>query len=309
MKPIIEKVIVPEEYSFSTESIELPYFKSKWHFHEKVEIIYIYDSAGMGFIGDGSTMYSKSVVSIIGSSVPHVWLNRKEYYKPDSGLVAKGIVIKFKEDFLGETFLKLNGLQLINDLIYNRSKRGILYKNRAKGKIAKLIKEIVNKTSDFERILLLLRVLQEMAITTDFHYVSSMCYSNMTKSFDHERLDKVFKYVMEHYNEKIELNEIAQIANLSPSAFCKFFKSRTLKTFTKFLNEVRIGHACKLLMDENVKVNEACYMSGFQYLSNFYKQFEAIHHMTPLEFKKRFFNIEEYSKPHLQDKIIDVTES
>ena len=303
MKPIIEKVAVPQEYSFSTETVSLPFFKSKWHFHEKTEIILIIDTSGIGFIGDGSAFFSGNTVAIVGSGVPHVWQNHKDYFEPDSGLVARSIVIKFEEDFLGEPFLNLPGNTLIKDLLLNRSKRGMLFRNEAKATLTGLIYEISKTTSDFNRLMLLIRILNIMAGTKDFEYVSSPSYSKVIKSNDYERLDKVFKYVMTNFQQKIELEEIAQIASLSPSAFCKYFKSRTLKTFTQFLNEVRIGHACKLLMDKNVNVNQACYMSGFKYLSYFYRQFQTIHHVTPLKYKRMFFESE--LNPGLDNQLQD----
>lgn len=292
MKAVIEKVTLPVDYSFSTEQVSTHSFVSKWHFHEKLEIIYIYDCSGNGFVGDGSAFFNEGVLSIIGSGVPHVWQNSKEYYEPGSRKIAKSIIIKFEEEFMGEKFLNLPGMLFIKDLLQFRSKRGILFSNHAKEKISQKLRELVKTKSDFERVTLLIQILNIMATTKDFKYISSAGYTRVTKTADFERLNKVYKYVLDNFQEKIELNEIAQVANLSPSAFCKYFKSRTLKTFTRFLNEVRIGHACKLLMNVDVNVNQACYMSGFKYLSNFYKQFHAIHNVTPLEYKRRFFESE-----------------
>ena len=136
-------------------------------------------------------------------------------------------------------------------------------------------------------------ILQKIAESNNITYLSSEQYKAPQTPIKNERLDKVFNYVVENYHQKIELKTIAELTNLSPSGFCKYFKKTTLKTFTHFLNEYRIGHASRMIINENYNINEICYMVGFNHLSNFYKQFHAIHNMSPLQYRERFYESEE----------------
>lgn len=89
------------------------------------------------------------------------------------------------------------------------------------------------------------------------------------------------------YKENISLQEIADIASMTPQAFCKYFRERTQKTLTEFINEVRISHACKMLYSEEYSIEQVCYDSGFNSPSNFNRQFKKTVQMTPLEFRKK----------------------
>ena len=293
MKPIREEIPAAISYSFSTEYIKVPGFKSKWHYHEQeTELIYIVEGKGTGFVGDGATFFSGGELALIGAMVPHVWLNAKKYYKPDSDLMARAIVIKFEEDFMGNQFLSLPGFLKVKDLIHNRSKKGVLILGSARQRIAGMMKSIVETSSDFDRVIYLIHILNMISNTEEYEYISKTETIKTPRSSDIERLEKVIKYVNENYQDRIELEKVAELANMTPSAFCKYFKKRTLKTFTQFLNEVRIGNACKLLTEKELSVKQVCYMSGFNYLSNFYKQFHAIHSMSPLDYKEKLFESE-----------------
>jgi AraC-like DNA-binding protein len=293
MKPIIEEIPPSNSYSFSTEYIKLPCFKSKWHYHEnQAELILMVDAKGTGFVGDGATFFTGGEIALIGAKVPHVWLNTNDYYQPDSKLIAKAIVLKFEENFLGDKLLSLPGLLKVKDLIFKRSKKGMLILGETRKKLVRLIESIVETHSDFDRVMYLIQILNLIANSNEFEYISKTETIKIPRTSDIERIEKVIKYVNENYQDRIELEKIAELASMTPSAFCKYFKKRTLKTFTQFLNEVRIGNACKLLAEKELSVKQVCYMSGFNYLSNFYKQFHAIHQMSPLEYKEKLFESE-----------------
>jgi AraC-like DNA-binding protein len=102
-----------------------------------------------------------------------------------------------------------------------------------------------------------------------------------------ERIDRICQFTIDHFSEPITLEQVAGLAAMSVPAFCSYFKKRTKKTYVAFLNEVRIGHACKLLMDTTMPVTEICYDSGFNTLANFNKQFLRIKKTTPSAFRKK----------------------
>ena len=139
-----------------------------------------------------------------------------------------------------------------------------------------------------ESVLLLLEILNMLASTSDYHLLSSAGYTNTLKEADTERMSNVHAFVMKNFRRKISLNEVAAIANMTPSSFSRYFKIHANKTFSEFLSEIRIGNACKMLIENKVNISQACYESGFQTLSNFNKQFKAITHRNPLAYKKEY---------------------
>ena len=109
---------------------------------------------------------------------------------------------------------------------------------------------------------------------------------SLTNSFDEERMLNINKYVYEHFKEPISISEIAQVANMTETSFCRYFRNRTLKTFVHFLNEVRVSYACKLLNNDNYSITDACFESGFNSLSYFNRQFKSIMKMSPMQYRK-----------------------
>ena len=116
-------------------------------------------------------------------------------------------------------------------------------------------------------------------------------YSNSLKESDTERMNKVHAYVMKNFREKITLEEVAALANMTPSSFSRYFKTHANKTFSDFLTGIRIGYSCKLLIEKRMNITEACYESGFNTLSNFNRQFKAYTQTTPLQYKNRYVGI------------------
>jgi len=295
MQAIIEKVIYPDNYSFSVEYVELPYFISPWHLHhQEYEIILILEGSGTLFAGDCIRKFQASTLGLIGPKLPHVWLNDKEHYQINSELVARSIVIKFQENFLGESFFEKPELYIIKNLLSN-SYRGIVFDHCEMEEVFQWI-HAIRKQDGFDKLMSLFRILDTLSKAKKSEYLASQGYIPPKERDVYERIDKVYRFVMNNFQNKLELEEVAKIANLSPTAFCRYFKSKTLKTFSTFLSEIRVGHACKLLIEKKLNISEICYQSGFNFPSNFHKQFKRITQCSPLEYQNRYW--ETYKKNH-----------
>jgi AraC-like DNA-binding protein len=107
---------------------------------------------------------------------------------------------------------------------------------------------------------------------------------------ENERINAIYDYTLKHFGQKIALEEIASVAGLVPNSFCRYFKSRAGKPFSQFLIEIRIGYACKLLLDGRMSVKQLCYESGFNNFSCFHKHFKAITGKSPLDYQKAYAN-------------------
>ena len=139
---------------------------------------------------------------------------------------------------------------------------------------------------EFDRSMALLELLQRLS-AKEHTVLSSYGFNNVLNEEKVKRMNKVFKYITINYKENISLEDIGGIANMTPQAFCKYFKERTHKTFIEFVNEVRIGHACKLLFEDNYNILQICYESGFNNLSNFNRQCKKGINMAPGEYRKK----------------------
>ena len=161
----------------------------------------------------------------------------------------------------------------------------ILGENRKK--IAKGMHDMLNQ-SPSQRLICLLQLLEELSVSKEYRMLASLGYVQAGQQLDANRMSKVYDYIMSRFRNPISLLEVAPVANLSPQSFCRFFKARTRKTFSQFLNEVRIGYACKLMAEEHLNIGDICYESGYNNLSNFNRQFKRIVYMSPKEYRKQY---------------------
>jgi AraC-like DNA-binding protein len=289
MKPIFEKINRPEDQSYYLEEVNKPYFTDLWHFHPEVEILYVREGFGIRYVGDSiKTFYPGDVVTV-GSDTPHVWSCNSDYLNPENKLMTRAICIQFMNDFMRKSTPDIPELQIINEFL-NEARRGIQFMKRT-GKI--LINQIEKLPSltGMKRLLGLLTILDIMSTSTDKKFLSSPDYSpRIVNSEDKARMETIFQYVVQKYPDKIFLEEIASLVNLTPPSFCRYFKSRTTKVFSTFVNEVRIGNSCKMLIENKFSISQVCFTSGFNYLSNFNRQFKKIKGLTPSEFQHQYKN-------------------
>jgi len=289
MKPIFEKINKPEDQSFYLEEVTKPYFPDPWHFHPEIEILYIREGYGIKYVGDSINPFYPGDLVIIGSDTPHIWSCSSDYLIPGNKLISSAICIQFMEDFLGKSSQDILELNKINELLIE-AKRGVQFVNRTRDILIKHI-EGLPYLIGMKRLLGLLTILDIMSTTNDIKYLSSPNYKPIIiNSEDKYRMETIFRYVIQHYSSKIFLEDIASLVNLTPQSFCRYFKSRTTKVFSSFVNEVRIGNSCKNLIENKYTISQVCFQSGFNYLSNFNRQFKKIKGMTPSEFQHKYKN-------------------
>ncbi|WP_304237926.1 AraC family transcriptional regulator [Jiulongibacter sediminis] len=285
MKPQLLKISNPLDYSFNLFEQECPYFGTPWHYHPEVEIVLVQESEGEKYIGSSITEFSPGDLTMIGSYVPHYYKNYGDYYEGNPKKMARSTVLHFNEDFLGDHFLDAPENKKIQDLIIN-AKRGILFHENVAQSLKKDFAKL-SKTEGLDRLLLFLSILNELSKAEDMTFLTTDPMQ-LTNHQDSNRIKKVFEHVMQNFNEDIKLSDVASLANMSESAFSRYFKKRTRKTFSTFLTEIRIEHACKLLQKDHHSVSEVSYESGFNNLSNFNRQFKSLKNTTPLNYRARF---------------------
>ncbi|MEM7107253.1 MAG: AraC family transcriptional regulator [Bacteroidota bacterium] len=282
MKTLVEKWTYSPEISFSIKEYT---FGSKealsdevlMRMHDEYEITLLLGCRGKRFVGNTIENFSGSDLFFIGPHVPHA-------IQLDKGQVGRGITIHFLRDAFGNGFFDIPESKDIDKLLQN-SKLGIAYLSTQAICFYESINALIELKS-FDRMIAFFQLLQKIATVGDGRVLSSRGFTPLVNQKDYEIVNKTYKYIMNRFeNQPITLNEISSHVNMSPATFCRYFKKHFHKTFTNFLNEVRVGHACKLLQETNKNIAEIGFASGYNQLSHFNRQFKEIVGYSPKEYR------------------------
>ncbi|XCF04909.1 AraC family transcriptional regulator [Tamlana crocina] len=270
--------------SFATKVNEYPYFLKIWHYHPELELVVVLKSEGTCFIGDSVEKFGIGDVVLIGENLPHMWQNDEDYFLQTSKQTAKAIAIHFKKDYLGPKFFEKPEMIHILEL-FERARFGLKFLNIDKN----VISEIHNmlKLEGFEKTMAFLHILNKLAKHKSTMRLSSQGFVNSFQASKSDAQDNVQAYIFKNFNQDISLEKAAEIANMNPSAFSRFFKRVNRKTFSKYVTEIRIGYACKLLQENKFNISSVCYESGFNNVSNFNRQFKLSMNCTPSEYVEK----------------------
>ncbi len=286
--PNIEKTLTSKE-TFIFKDLTGSFFNPNWHFHPEFQISFILKGKGTRFVGDHVEPFEEGDLVFTGPNLPHLWRSDEAYFNTDSKLTTRGLVIYFDHELLNTSLLGKEEFYYINKLVEN-SARGMEFYGETQKKINKLLLKIA-QVKGFRRIIKLLEIINILANSQDYNLLSSPGYSNVFKRNDAEKMRMVYDYVTTNFRTKIALDEIAGMLHMTTTSFCRYFKPRANKTFTRFVNEIRIGHARKLLLEDNFNILQISYECGFNTLSNFNRQFKSIANMSPHEYRRLFLNI------------------
>jgi len=284
MHIVFEKFETNQEHSFFVNELNVNHFKSPIHFHPQIEITYIIKGTGMRFAGESVQPYQPGEIVIIGDNIPHAFISSRDHYDTENPKISQAINILFQKEMFGDTFLSMPENQFLNN-IFSDARRCIKISGQGSSDLSSLLIELSIKKG-FERLNLLLQILYYIDHSEHKGYLNTPNISYETNKKDMERINKVYEYVFANYFNIISLDTIADISNLAPHSFCRYFKQRTKKTFSQFLAEVRIGQACKLLVENRKSVKDICYDVGFNHFSSFNKRFKSIMGTTALNYKK-----------------------
>ncbi|WP_262249487.1 AraC family transcriptional regulator [Parapedobacter soli] len=286
MKPQLLKVSTGPAHSFSVRRDRVPYANNRWHYHREVELIHFERGSGTQFIGDSIYNFSSGDVVLIGSNLPHYWSFDRSYLDTDATRAADVRVAHFNDDFWGKDFLDLPENTNVKQLL-QQAKQGVAVYGMARTRVKELLAELLC-TEGTKRITLLIEALTVIADTEERSPLSSVGFSPNYQVSENDRINNIYDFALQHFRRRIALDEIAEVAGMSSNAFCRYFKSRTGKTFSQFLIGIRVGHACKLLIENNLTVKEICYETGFHNFAGFHKYFKQITGKSPLSYRRAY---------------------
>ncbi|MBE7496505.1 MAG: AraC family transcriptional regulator [Verrucomicrobiaceae bacterium] len=283
MKPVFEKVPKRDWESFHCEIVRGPDYGTRWHFHPEFQITLAVRSSGHRVVGDNIAPLTDGDIVLIGANLPHVW------HQDEGRGEVQAIIVRFDPQVLGADFFRLPELDSVRRLL-ERASRGLEVSGKTRAAVATHMKKLA-EAEGFDRILELLSILHILATAKgEVRTLASAGYTPKLESADQGRMQRVCDFIHAHLMDEIDRAQLAKLAHLSEGAFSRFFSSRTGKTVPEYVNEVRIGRACRMLAEDAANITDIAMDCGYRNLANFNRRFRQVTGMTPSAYRARFRN-------------------
>ncbi|WP_336407712.1 helix-turn-helix transcriptional regulator [Gilvibacter sediminis] len=278
-QPLLEAIAPALGSSFSVNNFaeQRKQDRAAWHFHPEIELVYVDKGSGKRHIGNHLSYYSEGDLVLIGSNVPHFGFTDRLTGNSEE------VVIQFNEDFLGPEFFEKPEMSQIKKL-FKRGKQGIVFYGETKEEIGKQISALTTMTP-LNKLTGLLNILEQLSLSNQYELLNIDSVIIEAKPQDNNRLELLYDFVNKEYTRHIPLAEAANMVSMTEQAFSRFFKKKTGKTFTQFVNEHRLVHASRLLAEEPMGITDICYDSGFNNFSHFNKLFKKFSGKSPSQYR------------------------
>jgi YesN/AraC family two-component response regulator len=256
-------------------------FYYPWHYHAELELAFILSGKGVRYVGNFMENFYNEELVLLGSNLPHTWTNQSEQEEP-----VTAIVIFLKEEFMDKTWMQSIEFEAIKKLL-NAMNKGIKVDKESTLRLKPRFFDLL-KAGEFEKLMILFQILQELATNARYHYLCEQEFTCDLNEIEKNRINVVYDYIQKHYLQQITLSDIASKINMSEEYFSRFFSKTMKKPFFEFLNEYKINQACKLLIETDKQVSEVCYASGFESVPFFYRQFKKFKNCQPKNYRSHY---------------------
>ena len=283
MKAQLKQVTTSPNNSFKVKVFEEKKFKAVWHFHPQYELTYIFQSTGIRYVGDSMQSFEKGDLVLVGRNVPHSWKtidNKSEH--------VRCVVIQWDEDLLAPWLDKPEFVSIQNMLL--KSSYGISFDEKIATALATKFASIYSE-SPFQRLITLLEILNALATQSDMTLLAGASFGKPLSNKECHRVNLINNYIKDNFQDQFSIEELAEQLSISKEAFCRFFKKTFDKTFSDYLNEYKITIASKMLIETDLLVSEIGYLSGFNNLSFFHRQFKNYKKMSPKNYRNKYQRI------------------
>ena len=278
MKPLFEDIVKKRgQHSFVAFEIQQDKLEFFWHYHPEYELTLIVNGKGSRLIGDSHAYFESGDLVLIGPNLPHTWVS--------NGAIkgkCEAIVIQFSVEFI-QRFAGLYELSDINKLL-SAAKLGISINDASSDKIKEFIKCLPSK-NNIEKITDLIKILDELSRMKTTSLASTF-FQPIKGTENEKRINHICQFIQKHATEKLTIHKVALLVHLSPSAFCKFFKRVTGKTFSDYVNDIRIANVCSDLLATDKQIAEIAYQNGFETLTYFNRIFFKKKNISPSSYRK-----------------------
>lgn len=253
------------------------------HYHTEYELNFVQNAAGVRrVVGDSHEVIGEfDLVLITGENLEHAW-EQHECHSHD----IREITIQFSPKLLTSLYEK-DQFTSIRKMM-EKAKCGLCFSMNGILKVHHLLEELVSKDHGFYSFIQFLSILYELSLQEDCRTLSSSAFAKVETQAESRRIQKVQKFINEHYQEEIRLGQLANIADMTSTAFSRFFRLRTGKTLSEYITDIRIGNAGRMLVNTERTISEICYDCGFNNLSNFNRIFKKKKKCSPKEFRNNY---------------------
>ncbi|HVU97459.1 MAG TPA: AraC family transcriptional regulator [Puia sp.] len=257
-------------------------FSFPLHYHEELELNLIINAKGARrIVGDHIDTIDDVELVLVGPNLYHAWFTHQCRSEE-----IQEVTIQWHKDLFEESMLRRNQLSFIRNMM-DRSQKGILFSREAALTLAPRILSL-NQKKGFDSVLELLSILHDLSISKNMRTLSDASFTNQHFTYNSRRIEKAFEYMNNNYDKPITLGEVARLVSMTEVSFSRFIKKRTGNTFIDSLNEIRLGHASRMLIDTTHSISEISYHCGFNNISNFNRIFKKKKTCTPKEFRENF---------------------
>jgi len=279
------EVLQPDgRQSFLIRKFDKLAYDAPYHFHPEFELTYIISGYGKRYVGSRMDEFTTGDLVLLGPNIPHCWKLETPAKELDN---LGAVVIQFAADFLGDSFFQREELQYINQLL-KKSSSGLYFKGKTRECVNGKILKLSSEANHFKTLIGLLDILQELATSDECMLLDEQRDTPDLWANEQERINPVFAYLVENFRMQVSLEEVAAIANMTPNAFCKFFKRITRKTFMETVITYRLNYAIQQLVQTDYPISQIAFDSGFGDVSHFYKTFKQKMKVSPLSYRKQF---------------------
>lgn len=280
---IIEIPPIGERDCYYIQKRYKPCFNYPLHKHNVYEFNFVEHCKGARrIVGDSVEVLGEYDLAFVGCNLEHVW----EQYECKPGIIHE-ITIMIPADFFEAKFMEKNCMKPVKDMFEN-AQVGVAFGMRAIMTVYDRINQIVSSEPSFGTVQTLLSIIYDLAASGDYHTLASSHYSHAEVPVTSRRIKKLKDYIDAHFNEEIRIEVLADMVGMTPNALSRFFKQRTNRSISNYINEVRLGHATNMLADSTMSIAEISYRCGFNTISNFNRIFKNVKEITPKEFRESY---------------------
>jgi AraC-like DNA-binding protein len=275
-----EKVPFESDSSILWKHVTAKRFRFVYHYHPEIELLHFVEGEGVEFIGDSNQTFKAGHLVLLGSNLPHFWINDAECQ------YAEACVVQFKPELFGEHLLLLPELARLKSLI-DLASRGVAFSRLMAAQAVPLMMRLGGE-SGAKRLLTLLEMLALLSRDTQSRTLCAAAYHLQDSGETKRRVEAVYRYMSTHFRESCSVQEVAKAVGMNEGTFSRFFRRETGRTFIDALIDLRLSFACRLLRETDKTIAEIAYDCGFANLANFNRQFRWRYRMTPKEYRKHW---------------------
>lgn len=277
------RLIQQPNKSFIVHNERSPF--APWHHHPEYELVLILKGKGKRMVGDHVDRFEENDLIFTGAFLPHQWICDNENPEDTESSQNEAFVIQFVQDSIGDKFFELPENASLKKFLAESS-RGYEFYGETKSKIISVLLGMMNM-NDVERLYALFSIFEIFQASKGYHFLSSPASVALVVEEGNEPMQKTLQYILQNFQKQIQIKDLLEVTNMSYATFYSKFKHAYILSFKDYLLNIRIGYACKLLIDESLNVAQIADDCGFENMSNFNRQFKRIKGMTPSQFQKQ----------------------